>query len=316
MAPVEVSIVTIFLNAGKFLPEAIESVLAQTFRGWELLLVNDGSSDGSVAVAQAYAHRYPDKIKFLEHAAGCNLGKSASRNLGLRHAVGRYVAFLDADDVLMPDKLERQVRILEANPGAAMVYGRTQYWHAWTGAPDHRQRDFISDLGVEAGRLFAPPLLMTRFLRNGGTVPCLCALVARRSVIEELGGFDESIQQLYEDQVLIAKICTAKEVYVEAGVGERYRQHADSSSAAAIRMSLYHPRQPNPARGQFLSWLAAYFEETNLGDRALRRALRRELRPYHYRTVYHWQRLKARLASGAKAFLRGRDMEGEIAWRP
>ena len=189
-----------FFNAEKFLAEAIDSVFAQTFQDWELLLVDDGSTDRSTVIAETYARRYPGRVRYFDHDGHRNLGKSSSRNLGLGQAKGQYVAFLDADDVFLPHKLARQVGILEAHPMAAMVYGRTQYWYGWTGKPSDLNRDAISELGIQAGKLYRPPLLMTRFLKNGGIVPCLCALLVRRLAIEKVGAFEESIQQLYEDR--------------------------------------------------------------------------------------------------------------------
>src|SRR5205809_3316024 len=70
----------IFLNAERFIDEAIQSVLAQTYENWELLLVDDGSTDGSTAIARSYAERYPAKIRYLEHPGHKNHGMSASRN--------------------------------------------------------------------------------------------------------------------------------------------------------------------------------------------------------------------------------------------
>lgn len=97
-----VSATIAFLNAEKFLAETIESVLAQTYPNWELWLVDDGSTDGSSQIARDYAARHADRIHYLEHPGHENRGKSASRNLGLRHARGRYVTWLDADDVWLP----------------------------------------------------------------------------------------------------------------------------------------------------------------------------------------------------------------------
>src|SRR5436190_7341573 len=121
-ATVRVSIVTPFLNAERFITESIESVLAQTWHGWELLLIDDGSTDGSTAIAQRYAAAHPEKIRYLTHQERRNCGASASRNLGARHARGEYLAFLDADDVYLPRKLEEQVPLLDAQPDAAMLY--------------------------------------------------------------------------------------------------------------------------------------------------------------------------------------------------
>src|SRR5271154_2347778 len=103
-----VSTIIIFLNAEKFLAEAVESVLAQTYPTWELWLVDDGSTDDSSRIARDYATRHAARIHYLEHPGHENRGKSASRNLGLRHSRGSYVALLDADDVWLPGKLTNQ----------------------------------------------------------------------------------------------------------------------------------------------------------------------------------------------------------------
>src|SRR5258705_7087515 len=89
-----VSVVMIFLNAESFIQEAIQSVLDQDYSNWELLLVDDGSSDGSTQIALAAAGQYPQRVHYLEHADHQNRGMSASRNLGARHAHGEYLAFL------------------------------------------------------------------------------------------------------------------------------------------------------------------------------------------------------------------------------
>src|SRR5690606_28181582 len=99
-----VSVIIIFLDAERYLNEAIRSVFDQTVSNWELLLVDDGSSDASSTIARCHAAAMPERIRYLEHSGHENRGMSASRNLGIRTARGRYVAFLDADDVWLPDR--------------------------------------------------------------------------------------------------------------------------------------------------------------------------------------------------------------------
>src|SRR3712207_5043688 len=127
-----VSVIIIFLNAERFVEEAVESVFAQTYDNWELLLVDDGSSDASTAIAGRYAEEHPGRVRYLKHPRHQNRGMSASRNLGIGHAKGEYIAFLDADDVWLEYKLQQQVAILGSHPEASMVYGNTLYWHSWT----------------------------------------------------------------------------------------------------------------------------------------------------------------------------------------
>ena len=104
-----VSIIMIFLNEEQFIREAIESVFAQSYDTWELLLVDDGSMDLSTDIALRCADQHPGQVRYLEHADHQNRGMSASRNLGISHAKGKHIAFLDADDVWSPHKLEQQV---------------------------------------------------------------------------------------------------------------------------------------------------------------------------------------------------------------
>ena len=125
-----VSVVICFFDAERFLREAIESVFAQTFGAWELLLVDDGSRDGGPEIAREAVVARPDRVRILEHPGRENRGISASRNRGLEEARGRYVAFLDADDRWVERKLEEQVEILELCPEAAMVFGVTLDWRS------------------------------------------------------------------------------------------------------------------------------------------------------------------------------------------
>jgi glycosyltransferase involved in cell wall biosynthesis len=181
-----VSIVTAFYNAESFLAEAIESVLAQSYDNWELLLVDDGSKDGSTRIARQYANQHPEKIFYLEHHNHDNRGAAASRNYAIRCSKGQYVAILDADDVWFPHKLERQVVILGSEPRAAMVCGRSLYWYGWTEKPEDLQRDNAPDLGVQENRLYEPPELLKSFypLGNGGA-PCPSNILLRRNMMEK-----------------------------------------------------------------------------------------------------------------------------------
>src|ERR1700676_3510370 len=98
-----VSVIIIFLNEDRFLAEAIESVRAQTYANWELILVDDHSTDRSTATSLDAVAHHP-RIRYVEHPGHANRGMSASRNLGLVQARGQYGGFLDAEDVWLPHK--------------------------------------------------------------------------------------------------------------------------------------------------------------------------------------------------------------------
>ncbi|UOQ67217.1 glycosyltransferase family 2 protein [Hymenobacter volaticus] len=119
-----VSVVIPCYNYGWLLPETLDSLLAQTYPHWECLIVDDGSTDTSKAVAEEYQQR---DARFC-YVYQANAGMSAARNHGLRLACGEYLQFLDADDLLAPRKLETQVAFLEAHPTVDLVYGDMRYF--------------------------------------------------------------------------------------------------------------------------------------------------------------------------------------------
>jgi len=265
-----VSVVLIFWNAERFIAEAIESVFAQTYRAWELLLVDDGSSDGSTTIARSYSERDPQHVRYLEHPGHVNRGMSASRNLGIGNAQGAYVAFLDADDVWLSNILEEQVAILETYPEAAMVYGPIEYWYSWTGLPEDRERDYVEKLGVPPDTIIEPPRLCPLFLRDKATVPS--GILVRRDVIERVGGFEDTFRGEYEDQVFCVKICLDAPVFASGQCWYRYRQHPSSCVLTGQRTGETHS-----ARLLFLNWLTKYLSEQKVKDQGVWRALSLEL---------------------------------------
>ncbi|MET8680230.1 glycosyltransferase family A protein [Streptomyces sp. NPDC004647] len=114
-----VSVIIPCHNYGRYLPQALDSVLAQTFCDWELVIVDDGSTDDSAAVAASLVARHPDRrIRLLEQA---NAGVSAARNTGIAAANGRYILPLDADDVIAPTMLEKTVAVLDGDPDVTIA---------------------------------------------------------------------------------------------------------------------------------------------------------------------------------------------------
>ena len=135
-----VSCIIIFHNPViSFFKTAIDSIISQTYTNWELFLVDDGSTNQSSEIALRYAASDPNRVTYLEHTGHQNCGMSSSRNLGVNNARGRYIAFLDSDDIWLTNKLEEQVAILEAYPNVNMVFGRTLIWVGWTGKRRHER---------------------------------------------------------------------------------------------------------------------------------------------------------------------------------
>jgi len=246
----------------------------QTYTHWELLLVDDGSSDSSRAIAERYARQHSDKVRVLAHPGNQNRGMAATRNLGITLATGKYVAFLDADDLWLKRKLDEQVPILEAHEEVDMIYGETLYWHSWTGGAQAAKRDFKPSLRVPLSTPIRPPQLLPLFLQGKAAVPCTCSILIRHSLFEHIGGFEASfavVDSLYEDQSFYAKVCLNAQVLVIDSCLDLYRQHTKASTAVARETG-----QAFVARAFFLRWLEQYMLQHGLEDAAVWRALRRE----------------------------------------
>jgi glycosyltransferase involved in cell wall biosynthesis len=247
-----VSVVTIFLDEERFLAEAIASVRGQTFGDWELLLVDDGSHDRSLAIATESAAADPARVRCLRHPGGVNRGMSASRNLGLAAARGEYVAFLDADDVWLPGKLEEQLACFAAEPRAGMVYGRTAIWHRWD--PAATTTDYYYPLGVAPDRLYDPPRLFNQLMRNRAQSPTTCNAIVRRALVDEVGGFADEFTGMFEDQVFFAKVLLAAPVWVDDRTWAKYRVHSASCSERALGSA-----EELRVRLRFLASVAGHF---------------------------------------------------------
>jgi glycosyltransferase involved in cell wall biosynthesis len=295
--PPRVSVLTPFFNAEKFLTETIESVLAQDFSDFELLLVDDGSTDASTAIARDYAKRHPSRIRFLEHEGHRNRGASASRNLGLREARGEFVALLDADDVWMPNKLSEQVKIMEAHPQLGMVCGTVRYWSSWTGG-----EDAVLPTGHVQDTVVAPPeAALALYPLGRAAAPCPSDLLLRRDLVGSISGFEEQFTgplQLYEDQAFLAKVYLTAPVYFASSVWLRYRQHPDSCVVTVNRSGNYHK-----VRLYFLNWLENYLARSGSDPRVFG-LLRKALRPYRYPRLDYGLRLGKRIARSALSRLR------------
>ena len=123
-----VSVIVPTYNRAGMIVDALDSVRNQTYRPIELLIVDDGSTDDTREGMQRYAETYAEPGRFdIRYLHQENQGTTAARNHGLREATGEFIQHLDSDDRLLPDKLEKQVRILRDDPAIDYVYGRAQY---------------------------------------------------------------------------------------------------------------------------------------------------------------------------------------------
>jgi len=192
-----VSVVIPTFNRAEVVGRAIGSVLAQTYRDYEVIVVDDGSSDSTPSLVAALAQGRP----FIRYLPQPHCGRSAARNHGMAVAQGEYVAFLDSDDVFLPDKLRVQVEALDQNRAYGMVY--SMYL-----AVDEAGRPLPG--GGESperlsGQIYPEMLFIQRALI---TTP---SVMVRRMVLAEVGGFDETMH-MCEDLDLWRRIARRHQV--------------------------------------------------------------------------------------------------------
>ncbi len=275
-----VSIIISFLNEERFLEEAVESVLQQDYTNWELILIDDGSSDGSTKQAKAFACSNPQKIIYTEHENHSNKGLSASRNHGIAIARGKFIAVLDADDVWSPSKLRLQVDVMTANPGVSMLCEASKYWYSWNGSKSAKQ-DQIIQIGALGDKVFFPPqLLEILYPLSNGPAPCPSGVIIRKSAFDKLGGFESHFTgkyQLYEDQAFFAKVYLNEPVYISSMCNNKYRQREGSLVQKVTFEGNY-----GVVRKYFLEWLQKYISENNFKNKNVERLLKKAWEPYNH----------------------------------
>jgi glycosyltransferase involved in cell wall biosynthesis len=272
-----VSVICAFFQAERYFHETINSVLAQTFGSFELLLVDDGSTDNSSAIAKDYAARHPERIRYLQHSERQNRGTCASRNLGLENARAELVAFVDADDCWRPSKLEEQVELLDRMPEVDAICGAVNMWMSHAGGADQ-----LVPTGHEFNRVIRPPEALLEVYPLGKADPPVPSdLVIRSSVVKAIGGFEESFTgalQLYEDQAFLAKFFLHGTIYFDERVWLDYRIHDNSCTVRVNRDGM----QP-VVRRYCLEWFETYLASTRFRfNPRIRLALARALGPYRH----------------------------------
>lgn len=275
-----VSVVLCFYNEEQFLAESVESVLAQSYAEWELILVDDGTEDGSTAIARRYANCYPGKIRYLDHKGHRNEGLSASRNLGISKSVGDLIAFIDADDVWLPEKLVHQVRIFEEHPDVMVALQASLYWNSWKKT---ERPDVVIPVGVPEGAYDPPQLMMQLYPLGKGAAPCPSGLMVRRSVFSR-HRFEESfsgIYQMYEDQAFLSKVYLKERVFVSACCHNKYRQRLTSIVATVQEKGKYHT-----VRCHYLLWFSRYLKTQGIPFRKLKVMVLRARMQYTDPVIY------------------------------
>lgn len=206
----KVSVVIPTYNAIAYLPATVASVLEQTYKDFELLIVDDGSSDRTVEWVSALTD---PRVRLIVQE---NQGSAGARNRGITEAQGEYIAFLDADDLWNPTKLEKQVQCLEANPAVGLVNTWVVNMEA-TGTPTDQV--LISNAEGDIWQTIA----------EENQIFCGSAPMVRRSCFEAVGVFDQTLRSA-EDWDMWIRIASCYHFAVVKEPLVFYRQHANSKS--------------------------------------------------------------------------------------
>ncbi|MFI0820484.1 glycosyltransferase family 2 protein [Streptomyces sp. NPDC021098] len=250
-----VSVVIPCHGYGRYLPQAVASVVAQTYDDWELMIVDDGSPDDTAEVARSLIARHPDRrIHLLRQA---NAGVSAARNAGIAATGGRYVLPLDADDLIAPTMLEKTVAVLDQHPDVAIA------------STDVSAFTDDEDLPAQVLELpaYRPELLLQRLIMF------YCSLY-RREVWETVGGYDESMRTGEDWDFWIAcaeRGFTARHLH-EPLFGARNKddglhvEAAENDLAVRARIVANHPGMFKPITR---AWAHAVLESRGQADERL-----------------------------------------------
>jgi len=214
-----VSVVIPAFNRANFINETIQSALSQDYSNVEIIVVDDGSTDGTYEILLEYKRR--GLITLLSHDNRGNLGQSASLNLGLKSSHGAYVAILDSDDLFAGDKISDQVRYLQRNRKVGMVYGQGQ-------AID-QNGSFLFKVPADGHHEDSDP--------NRLLLDCYMALpggsLIRKTVFDKVGLFEEKFRA-GQDHDMALRIMEATEVAYLPRLAFYYRKHGDSISANGL----------------------------------------------------------------------------------
>jgi len=219
----DISVVVSYYNREQYIDETVQSVLAQTLKPLEILIINDCSRESS----RRYLDRYSNVGQIIDLPV--NVGLAAARNEGMRRARGRFIAFLDDDDVWLPKRLEVQRRYMEEHPACHVVHSAV-----WA---------FFSNKADELWKFFGPqPLTLAEALTHDiWVIPS--TLLIRTEAMRAMGGFDPRLRQ-NEDGDFVIRCCVAG--YSIEGISEplarlRREQHA-RLTRRHVRMYFTHMR--------------------------------------------------------------------------
>lgn len=248
----KVSVVMPFFNGANYIRESVDSVFAQDLTDWELVMVDDGSTDGSSGIAARLADE-DERVIVVYHPDRQNHGLAESRVVGSNHASGDYLIFLDHDDLLAPDALSSMANVLDRNPRAAAVFAATIYW-----AFDRTvaEKDAVQSYYPLWPGMIRGGKMLRDLIRSDHHHPANCSTLFRRQALMSVRDTTEPYDGMYEDTALLLKLLCRHDVYLLQKPVSSYRLHRQSMSHQAQAEGTFTPVGYNVDRQRFLRWVS------------------------------------------------------------
>lgn len=222
MEGLKISIITASYNYADFIKEAIQSVLNQTYQNWELIVVDDGSSDNSIEVIKEFCQK-DERIKFFTHPQNVNKGLKKTILLGLENSSGEYVAFLESDDLWTKNHLEEKVKIAKKYPNAKVIFNDVELFGDEKVIEDY-QKYFKLNRKILNKKKY-PANLFNGFSFQNLVPTFSCVMVEKEALLK--GNFETSVQA-FLDHWLWAHLAYRNDFYYIDKKLTNWRMHSKS----------------------------------------------------------------------------------------
>lgn len=234
----KISIITANYNYAKYLEDAINSVLSQSYQDWELIIVDDGSSDNSIEIIKSYCEK-DERIKLFGNVT--NKGLKESLLVGLEQATGDWIAFLESDDIFEPDNLEKKVEIIKKNPNIKLVFNKVKF----LAEEKRKQQKFYEKTQEKLSKMNFPKNMFYDFSVDNMILTFSCVIVEAKALKE--ADFNTPVDSSL-DRWLWIHLAQKNDFYYIDKELTQWRLHSES----------YIKRQKKPAF--YFPQISAYFD--------------------------------------------------------
>ncbi|MBI4845999.1 MAG: glycosyltransferase [Candidatus Omnitrophica bacterium] len=215
-----ISVIIPAFNCVKYIRQTLDSALSQDYENFEIICVDDGSTDNTLNILREYSRKFPDKVNVLTQK---NSGPAAARNLGIKKSRGEFVAFLDSDDIWLAEKLSLQSEVLLRDKNIAFVHADFAYFN-------DEEEEKKSEFCIAEKKKFSGDIFHALFKKN---FILTSSVLARKEILEKTGLMDEGFR-MSEDYELWLRIAQgSKAGYVDKAL-VKYRKHSQSMTTDNI----------------------------------------------------------------------------------